>query len=243
MYVHLPRKAVLGLTRFSGGAVDRFADMARWPVFLAKAVFYCLRDIVFRLKYAKTVALQVSDIVIGVGATVVGGGMVFVISIMSLFLGAADVAVVFDTLGTALAGQGDEIRGLIDHTAVLAGVAHEHRKNAKAFVEDLARLARIRGVGEDIGTVADSGAATGGFTRHKGGMTQGVRSAERAVALLSRQLGIGGPAIRTLDEMLPIYRALGFAPIGEDKRMLAVNIVLPSDPCQMFLGVCPEEGR
>ncbi|GAA0950042.1 ABC transporter permease [Actinocorallia libanotica] len=50
-------------------------------------VFYSLRDIVFRLKYAKTVALQVSDIVIGVGATVVGGGMVFVIFIMSLFLG------------------------------------------------------------------------------------------------------------------------------------------------------------
>ncbi|WP_106401728.1 MlaD family protein [Actinocorallia populi] len=176
-----------------------------------------------------------------------------------------DVAVIFDTLSTALAGQGDEIRGLVGNTAALVDVAHDHRRNARAFVGDLARLARIRGIGQDVGAVVTSGAdtletltsgqdrvkdlaagtsaaadtVTGGFTRYDGGMTQGVRSAERAVALLARQLGIGGPAVRTLNEMLPIYRALGFAPIGEDKRMLAVNIVLPSDPCQMFLGVCP----
>ncbi|MEO3783664.1 ABC transporter permease [Actinocorallia sp. B10E7] len=87
MYIHLPRKAVTGITRFSTGTVDRAADLATWPLFLAKVVFYSIRDIVLRLKYAKTVALQVSDIVIGVGATVVGGGMVFVIFIMSLFLG------------------------------------------------------------------------------------------------------------------------------------------------------------
>ena len=87
MYVHLPRKAVTRVTRFSTGAVDRAADLATWPLFLLKVVFYSIRDIVFRLKYAKTVALQVSDIVIGVGATVIGGGMVFVIFIMSLFLG------------------------------------------------------------------------------------------------------------------------------------------------------------
>jgi len=87
MYIHLPRKAVTGVTRFSTGAVNRAADLATWPLFLLKVVFYSIRDIVFRLKYAKTVALQVSDIVIGVGATVIGGGMVFVIFIMSLFLG------------------------------------------------------------------------------------------------------------------------------------------------------------
>ncbi|GAA0942881.1 MlaD family protein [Actinocorallia libanotica] len=176
-----------------------------------------------------------------------------------------DVAVILDTLSTALAGQGDEIRGLVGNTAVLVDVAHEHRRNARAFVGDLARLARIRGIGADVGAVLTSGGTTletltagqdrvkrlaagtsaaadtvtGGFTRYDGGMTQGVRSAERAVALLRRQLGIGGPAVRTLNEMLPIYRALGFAPIGEDKRMLAVNIVLPSDPCQMILGICP----
>ncbi|GAA2734640.1 ABC transporter permease [Actinocorallia aurantiaca] len=87
MYIHLPRKAVTGVTRFSTGAVNRAADLATWPLFLLKVVFYSIRDIVFRFKYAKTVALQVSDIVIGVGATVIGGGMVFVIFIMSLFLG------------------------------------------------------------------------------------------------------------------------------------------------------------
>ncbi|GAA2734498.1 ABC transporter permease [Actinocorallia aurantiaca] len=85
--VDAPRSAAVRLLRVSSTAADRTADLAEWPLFFLKVVFYSIRDIVFRFKYAKTVALQVSDIVIGVGATVVGGGMIFVIFIMSLFLG------------------------------------------------------------------------------------------------------------------------------------------------------------
>ncbi|WP_344240702.1 ABC transporter permease [Actinocorallia libanotica] len=87
MIIDVPRSTAIRLLRVSSAAADRTAALAEWPLFFLKVVFYSLRDIVFRLKYAKTVALQVSDIVIGVGATVVGGGMVFVIFIMSLFLG------------------------------------------------------------------------------------------------------------------------------------------------------------
>jgi phospholipid/cholesterol/gamma-HCH transport system permease protein len=85
--VDAPRSAAVRLLRVSSTAADRTAALAEWPLFFLKVVFYSVRDIVFRFKYAKTVALQVSDIVIGVGATVVGGGMIFVIFIMSLFLG------------------------------------------------------------------------------------------------------------------------------------------------------------
>ncbi len=87
MIIDVPRTAAVRLLRVSSAAADRTAALAEWPLFFLKVIFYSLRDIVFRFKYAKTVALQVSDIVIGVGATVVGGGMVFVIFIMSLFLG------------------------------------------------------------------------------------------------------------------------------------------------------------
>jgi len=87
MIIDVPRSTALRLLRVSSTAADRTAALSEWPLFFLKVAFYSLRDIVFRLKYARTVALQVSDIVIGVGATVVGGGMIFVIFIMSLFLG------------------------------------------------------------------------------------------------------------------------------------------------------------
>ena len=87
MIIDVPRSTAVRLLRVSSTAADRTAALAEWPLFFLRVVFYSIRDIVFRLKYAKTVALQVSDIVIGVGATVVGGGMIFVIFIMSLFLG------------------------------------------------------------------------------------------------------------------------------------------------------------
>jgi phospholipid/cholesterol/gamma-HCH transport system permease protein len=81
------RKAAAATARASVAGVRRVAEIAVWPRFVGAVLGYSLRDIVLRRKYAKTVALQVSDIVVGVGATVVGGGMIFVIFTMSLFLG------------------------------------------------------------------------------------------------------------------------------------------------------------
>ncbi|TDC97935.1 ABC transporter permease [Actinomadura sp. 7K507] len=87
MLVNVPRKTALRAAGVSTAGTRWLAGLSMWPRFVAAVLFYSIRDIVFRLKYAKTVALQVSDIVVGVGAKVVGGGMIFVIFTMSLFLG------------------------------------------------------------------------------------------------------------------------------------------------------------
>ncbi|GAA2731672.1 ABC transporter permease [Actinocorallia aurantiaca] len=87
MLINAPRKVALGASRGSTAAVEKFAGLSGWPIFLGRVLLYSIRDILFRFKYAKTVAQHVSDIVIGVGGTVVGGGMVFVTFTMSLFVG------------------------------------------------------------------------------------------------------------------------------------------------------------
>ncbi|GAT64700.1 ABC transporter permease [Planomonospora sp. ID91781] len=67
---------------------ERLASLSDWPVFLAKVVFYSVRDIVLRARFAKVVLRQISDVVVGVGATVIGGGMVFVAFTMAFAVGA-----------------------------------------------------------------------------------------------------------------------------------------------------------
>ncbi|MEW2355542.1 ABC transporter permease [Spirillospora sp. NPDC029432] len=71
----------------AAGAARRAGDLAQWPVFVQRVVVYSARDLIWRRKYAKTVARHVSDIVVGAGATVVGGGMIFVIFTMAFFVG------------------------------------------------------------------------------------------------------------------------------------------------------------
>ncbi|HEY8480399.1 MAG TPA: ABC transporter permease [Spirillospora sp.] len=69
----------------------RTADLAasaRLPVFLGRVLYHLLVDIILRRKYGKTLARQVSDIAVGVGALVIGGGMIFVVATMSLATGA-----------------------------------------------------------------------------------------------------------------------------------------------------------
>src|SRR6266567_3655764 len=66
----------------------RLAETFTMPVFLGRVVYHLLVDIVLRRKYLKTVARNVSDITIGVGALVIGGGMVFVVFSMSVATGA-----------------------------------------------------------------------------------------------------------------------------------------------------------
>ncbi|MBO2447592.1 ABC transporter permease [Actinomadura barringtoniae] len=68
-------------------SAERFGRLSDWPVFVAKVLLYCVGDLILRRKYGKTVLRHVSDIVVGVGATVVGGGMIFVIFTMAFFVG------------------------------------------------------------------------------------------------------------------------------------------------------------
>src|SRR5919197_1212136 len=61
--------------------------MANLPIFLGRVCYHVFFDIPLRRKYGKTIIRQVSDISIGVGALVFGGGMVFVVFSMSFFTG------------------------------------------------------------------------------------------------------------------------------------------------------------
>ncbi|MCD0449359.1 ABC transporter permease [Actinocorallia sp. API 0066] len=75
------------LARGARAAAERYASLAAWPLFVTKVLYRSLVDVIFRLKYGRTVLRHVSDIVVGVGATVVGGGMIFVVFTMAFFVG------------------------------------------------------------------------------------------------------------------------------------------------------------
>ncbi|MFI6497733.1 ABC transporter permease [Nonomuraea typhae] len=82
------RTAGLRLALKGREAGEKFAALADWPLFVWRVVFYSVRDIVLRLRYTGVVLRQVSDVVIGVGATVIGGGMIFVVFTMAFVVGA-----------------------------------------------------------------------------------------------------------------------------------------------------------
>lgn len=76
------------LGRAVRGRTAGLAASANMPVFLGRVLYHLFVDIIIRRKYGKTLAKQVSDITVGVGALVIGGGMIFVIATMSLATGA-----------------------------------------------------------------------------------------------------------------------------------------------------------
>ncbi|MCT9930488.1 ABC transporter permease [Planotetraspora sp. A-T 1434] len=77
-----------GPSRLPRELLERLASPAGWTLFAGKVVFYSARDIVLRLRFPKVVLRQISDVVVGVGATIVGGGMVLVVFTMAFFVGA-----------------------------------------------------------------------------------------------------------------------------------------------------------
>ncbi len=76
------------LGRAVRGRTAGLAASADLPVFLGRVLYHLFVDIIIKRKYGKTLAKQVSDITVGVGALVIGGGMIFVIATMSLATGA-----------------------------------------------------------------------------------------------------------------------------------------------------------
>ena len=76
------------LGRVFRGRTTGLAASANLPIFLGRVLYHLFFDIIIRRKYGKTLAKQVSDITVGVGALVIGGGMIFVIATMSLATGA-----------------------------------------------------------------------------------------------------------------------------------------------------------
>jgi phospholipid/cholesterol/gamma-HCH transport system permease protein len=83
--------AISPVRRLGRAVSDRSAGLiasANLPIFLGRVLYHLLFELIIRRKYGKTLAKQVSDITIGVGALVIGGGMIFVIATMSLATGA-----------------------------------------------------------------------------------------------------------------------------------------------------------
>jgi phospholipid/cholesterol/gamma-HCH transport system permease protein len=76
------------LGRAVSGSAVRAVESANLPIFLGRVFYHLFADIIVRRKYGKTIARYVSDITIGVGALIIGGGMIFVILSMSLATGA-----------------------------------------------------------------------------------------------------------------------------------------------------------
>jgi phospholipid/cholesterol/gamma-HCH transport system permease protein len=73
--------------RTGRAAGDALADVGKQLVFYAEVLYEVVTQVVLRLKYRNVVFNLVSDITIGAGAMIVGGGMVFVIFSMSFFTG------------------------------------------------------------------------------------------------------------------------------------------------------------
>ncbi|RFU39996.1 ABC transporter permease [Actinomadura logoneensis] len=121
----------LSPVRRIGRAVrGRTAGMAasfNLPVFLGRVLYGLLFDIVLRRKYGRTLAKQVSDITVGVGALVIGGGMIFVIATMSLATGAIVGQQSFPGLSRigaeAFTGLVASYSNVREVTPIIAGVA------------------------------------------------------------------------------------------------------------------------
>ncbi|MDX6744879.1 MlaD family protein [Actinocorallia sp. A-T 12471] len=179
------------------------------------------------------------------------------------------VAVIVDALAQGLGGAGPNIAGLLDSTGTLVGVAHEHRHRAETFLDDLARLARLRGIGADTSTTVvnanallhtltagkDRGLKTAagvsqlsallgpGLTRHEGDLRAAFRSGENAAAFMDHILPVGGDGVRTVIDLLWVFKAISWSPGPQGRHLLAAEILLPTDPCELIIGICPTGGR
>lgn len=107
--------------------MGRLPELANMPIFLGRVFYHLFFDIILRRKYGKTIFQQMSDITVGVGALVLGGGMVFVVFSMSFFTG-LQVGVQsypgLERIGAeAFAGLVSSFANVREVTPIIAGVA------------------------------------------------------------------------------------------------------------------------
>ncbi|SEG08844.1 phospholipid/cholesterol/gamma-HCH transport system substrate-binding protein [Thermomonospora echinospora] len=185
---------------------------------------------------------------------------------------ATEVATIVRTLAQGLNGQGGRLRATIDHTSTLMDVAYRRRSEARRFLHDAAGLTGAlagAGSGDDLITISGdantliAGTAAGGrdrlgqfadqlseisalvshgFDKRGGQLGQGFRSGERAAALVYAQLGLAGNAVRTANGLLPLYGELTSMPGPEGKNYMRAQGLLPTDPCQLIIGLCGSTG-
>jgi phospholipid/cholesterol/gamma-HCH transport system permease protein len=69
-------------------ATSGLAELGSFLLFLERVLHHTVVDIVIKRRYFKEVVKQISDVVVGAGAFLAGGGMVFVIAAMAFATGA-----------------------------------------------------------------------------------------------------------------------------------------------------------
>ena len=78
------RKPARALT----AASHSLGEFGTFLIFAQRVLYYTVVEIIIRRKYTQEVVKQISDVVVGAGAYLAGGGMVFVIAAMSFATGA-----------------------------------------------------------------------------------------------------------------------------------------------------------
>ncbi|GAA3236137.1 MlaD family protein [Actinocorallia longicatena] len=177
-----------------------------------------------------------------------------------------EVATLVHTIADGLSGQGPALQRILASTETLTGVAHVHRDDARTFLHDGADLSTtLAASGPDLvaivqdgnhliataavapkgslGSFADgladvSAIVAHGLDKRGGQLGESFRSSERLVALFYGQLGRLGGAIRTANGLLPVYNDLARIPAADGKHFLGVQAYLPSNPCDLILGLC-----
>lgn len=179
-----------------------------------------------------------------------------------------EVSTIVTTLARGLGGQGERLHETIDQVSVLTDVAHKRRGEARRFLHDAAGLtgtlaasgtgADLVAAGADAGTLIGETAAGGtdrlgkfadeiadlsalvshGFDKRGGQLGEGFRSGERAAAVVYAQLGLVGDAVRTGNELLPLYGELTSLQGPEGKNYIRTQGLLPTNPCDLILGLC-----
>ncbi|MDN3351305.1 MCE family protein [Actinomadura sp. DC4] len=182
----------------------------------------------------------------------------------------ADVSTIVHTLAVGLDGQGTRLRSTIDHTDEILRVAYRRRSEAREFLGDGADLSETlaRSAGDIVAVSGDTNAVIAsladgregrlgdfadqiaqvsallshGFDKRGDQLGEAFRTGERATSVIYSQLGLYGDAVRSANRLLPVYGALTKVPGPGGKHYVAAQVFLPSNPCELLIGLCPGGG-
>jgi phospholipid/cholesterol/gamma-HCH transport system permease protein len=164
---------------------DIFEDIGLQLVFYAQVFYEIVTQIIMRRKYRNVIFNLVSDITIGAGALIVGGGMVFVIFSMSFFT------------GTEVGLQG--FKGL-------------EQIGAEAFTGLIGSFANTREVTPLIAGVAFAAQVGAGFTAELGAMRISEEiDALEVMSVPSKAYLVATRVVAALIAIVPLYLISLFA--------------------------------
>src|SRR2546422_5147 len=108
--------------RVADGVTNAVAEFGSFLVFAYKVLWHALIDVVLRLRYRKEVLRHTSDVMIGTGAYVIGGGQVFVVAALALFVGGTVGVQIFNGLQSLGAEKFTGLVGAFANTRELAPI-------------------------------------------------------------------------------------------------------------------------